>query len=172
MPNKPDNDVENRTTDNQHLGKRKPKHEGNIQSGCLDRDERVLIKRIHRGSKQRSVSSLRDEPIQDRPTGFALATVDLALFVATLSRDAERSGSSCIEALERRLEDGLRFMETETGFLGWVHPAARSDDIVALLEGCLPVILRPSLTKHEGKTTYTLIGDAYVQGVMHGECWP
>lgn len=77
-----------------------------------------------------------------------------------------------LAAVTRALKDGLRLMETSDGGTGWAHPAAQHCDEIFLLQGCsMPVILRPLEGKRE-KPGYEVIGDAFVEGIMHGEAWP
>ena len=57
---------------------------------------------------------------------------------------------------------------TTTGLVGWISEAAEPGDFVTLFEGSpYPVILR---RRQDGY--YSVIGDAYIQGIMHGEAWP
>lgn len=52
--------------------------------------------------------------------------------------------------------------------LGWIPELARSGDAVALLGGApYPFILR---RRQDGY--YSVVGDAYIEGIMHGEAWP
>jgi hypothetical protein len=58
-----------------------------------------------------------------------------------------------------------RVMSTEGGRIGLVPANASKGDVVALFTGGrVPIILRPGEGKH-----YTVIGDAYVHGIMDGE---
>jgi hypothetical protein len=62
----------------------------------------------------------------------------------------------------------MRFMTTKKGFFGWAHARAEQGDHLFLLRGCsVPVILR---AREEGG--YTVVGDAYVEGIMDGELVP
>jgi hypothetical protein len=61
--------------------------------------------------------------------------------------------------------NGLAYMSTRRGYVGWAHCAASLGDGVFLLPGCsIPVVLR----RRDGGG-YTVVGEAYVQGVMSGE---
>jgi hypothetical protein len=56
-------------------------------------------------------------------------------------------------------------MSTEGGRIGPVPINTRKGDVVALFTGGrVPIILRPETGKH-----YTVVGDAYVHGIMNGE---
>ena len=57
---------------------------------------------------------------------------------------------------------------TTTGHVGWIPEAAVPGDFVTLFRGSpYPFILRQ---RPDGY--YSVIGDAYIQGIMHGEAWP
>lgn len=57
---------------------------------------------------------------------------------------------------------------TSTGLVGWIPEGAKPGDAVMLLQGApLPFIFR---RRPDGY--YSVIGDAYIQGVMQGEQWP
>nr|POF07820.1 heterokaryon incompatibility protein 6, or allele [Quercus suber] len=62
------------------------------------------------------------------------------------------------------------------GRVGWVPEHARKGDVVYLLKGAPePYILRPAwveLISQPEVPLYTLVGDAYILGVMGGEAWP
>ena len=57
---------------------------------------------------------------------------------------------------------------TTRGCLGWVPAHAQLGDRICLLEGApFPFVLRD---RDDG--CYTLLGDAYILSIMHGEAWP
>lgn len=57
---------------------------------------------------------------------------------------------------------------TSKGYVGWIPETARLGDTVALLAGApFPFILRK---RPDGY--FSVVGDAYIQGIMHGEAWP
>jgi hypothetical protein len=59
---------------------------------------------------------------------------------------------------------GRTFCTTGRGRMGWVPKNSISGDVIAVLTGGrLPIVLRP----HNGY--YTVVGDAYVHGIMNGE---
>jgi hypothetical protein len=61
------------------------------------------------------------------------------------------------------------FISKEKGWLGLAPMNAEVGDRIALLEGGnVPYILRPKLF---GENEWEIIGDAYVHGIMDGECW-
>lgn len=61
---------------------------------------------------------------------------------------------------------GRTLILSEEGYLGLAPSASSVGDLICVLYGChAPVILRPS----EDSNLHTLIGDAYVHGLMDGE---
>jgi hypothetical protein len=61
--------------------------------------------------------------------------------------------------------EGVAFMSTRTGYVGWAYNRAEPGDNIYLLAGCsVPVILRP-----RAAGGYTIVGYAHVQGVMRGQ---
>jgi hypothetical protein len=59
--------------------------------------------------------------------------------------------------------------------MGLVPRTARVDDVICLLEGAqTPFILRADKSYENGEqnTSWKLIGEAYIHGVMDGEAWP
>ena len=70
-----------------------------------------------------------------------------------------------MQKLEQSLEQGMRFMTTDIGYIGWTSHQAQVGDKICLLQGSsVPITLR---TRTDG--SYVVVGDAYVQGLMHGE---
>lgn len=66
------------------------------------------------------------------------------------------------------LEEGFRLMTCDHGRVGWAHKDCKIGDRIFLFGGCtLPVILRP-LKRGKG---YTLVGHAYIDGVMDNQVW-
>ncbi|KAF5723294.1 het-domain-containing protein [Fusarium mundagurra] len=60
---------------------------------------------------------------------------------------------------------GRGLFVTDKGRLGWGLLSTRAGDEVWILEGCrVPCLLRP-----RGDGGYSLVGEAYVHGIMHGE---
>lgn len=71
--------------------------------------------------------------------------------------------------LQLLLNEGMRLMTTDDDDLGWAHPAAHIGDSVFLLYGCsMPAVLRRN---DEPRGTFSVVGHAYVEGVMNGEKW-
>jgi hypothetical protein len=58
--------------------------------------------------------------------------------------------------------------KTEKGHLAWVPSNSKPGDIICIFSGVkIPFVLRAVSGE-----SFEVIGDAYVQGMMHGEAWP
>jgi hypothetical protein len=75
---------------------------------------------------------------------------------------------------------GRRMMRTDRGYIGLALEGARVGDEIWLAKGArVPVVLRPEGEKKRlgaeveegGLGPYRFVGDAYVHGVMYGECF-
>nr|POF07819.1 heterokaryon incompatibility protein 6, or allele [Quercus suber] len=78
---------------------------------------------------------------------------------------------------EARCLDGARILaDFSDGHVGWVPEHAQKGDVLYLLQGAPePYILRPAvvgLISDPDIPLYTLVGDAYILGIMRGEAWP
>jgi hypothetical protein len=63
-----------------------------------------------------------------------------------------------------RAVTGRRFCLTEEGFAGLVPISTKNGDKICIFQTCaVPYVLR------EIEGGYTLIGDCYIHGIMHGE---
>jgi len=70
--------------------------------------------------------------------------------------------------LQGRYVMNRKMVRLDSGHLGLANCAAEEGDGIFLVEGSnVPFILRMSKTGD----TWTFVGDAYVHGVMDGECW-
>ncbi|KAL8870818.1 MAG: hypothetical protein Q9174_003227 [Haloplaca sp. 1 TL-2023] len=71
--------------------------------------------------------------------------------------------------LQRSLRNRTFFI-TEKGYVGLAPAMVRKGDVVALIAGlAVPFVLRPIPDLPPGTQMYYLIGDCYVDGIMHGE---
>ncbi|RYC63551.1 hypothetical protein CHU98_g2668 [Xylaria longipes] len=62
-------------------------------------------------------------------------------------------------------------IRTAQGFVGLAPAAVRPGDLVALCKGGRkPLVVRPSYSEPNSKR-FTLVGDAYLHGIMEGEAW-
>lgn len=69
---------------------------------------------------------------------------------------------ACCETLNRTI------FKTQKSMLGFGHLAIQEGDVVTLMQGLgSPIVLRPRVEEQEGG--FTFVGDAYVDGIMHGE---
>ena len=72
---------------------------------------------------------------------------------------------------------GRRFTVTDTGYIGFVSTGSRHGDVIALMPGGKVTYALRSLVPAEGTNPtgklprYRFVGDAYIQGIMHGEAW-
>jgi hypothetical protein len=67
---------------------------------------------------------------------------------------------------EGRVSQGREMFITEQGFLGLGPSTIRKDDQVWLLsDSRVPFVLRPFAET----ASFTLVGECYVHGIMHGE---
>ena len=67
-----------------------------------------------------------------------------------------------------------RFIVTDNGLIGLAPPRAMVDDeIIVLQGGSLPFVLRAYSAENRNfnsqRTSYTVVGEAYVEGIMQGE---
>lgn len=93
---------------------------------------------------------------------------------SNLPSTIERSALLRILAMVMRLHlyfnrvDRTRVIaSTSKGYLGWIPETARSGDMIALLARApCPIILRK---RPDGY--FSVVGDAYIEGIMHGEAW-
>lgn len=74
----------------------------------------------------------------------------------------------------REWSQDWKFFKTHRGYFGQASGASEMGDVVAILYGCpFPVMIRPCGTyivnPTEAMNTYTLVGHAYVHGLMDGE---
>lgn len=73
--------------------------------------------------------------------------------------------SYCSDATSGGLLNNRAFLITREGHIGFAPQAARPGDEVCIILGCQsPLLLRPI---HNGN--YEVVGECYLQGVMHGE---
>ncbi len=66
-----------------------------------------------------------------------------------------------------------RYFETDTGYMGMGSSAQAGDEVFVLLGSTTPYLLRSlgdiGVEGLRATQLYTLVGEAYVQGVMDGE---
>jgi len=76
-----------------------------------------------------------------------------------------RAAANIVTYLAMAKSEGVAFMSTRGGYVGWAYNGAEPGDSIYLLAGCsVPVILRPRVAGG-----YTILGYAHVQGVMDGQ---
>jgi len=63
-----------------------------------------------------------------------------------------------------------KFVVTDRGFIGFAPTTSEKGDVIALLYGGkTPFVLRTTSKSSHMETHYNLIGDSYIDGIMHGE---
>ncbi|KAJ8112922.1 hypothetical protein OPT61_g4827 [Boeremia exigua] len=79
---------------------------------------------------------------------------------------------SMVESLVRVTVTGVRLIVGEKGYIGWGPMETQVGDMVTVLKGAeMPLILRrtASPSQNEQEIDCTLVGEAYVHGLMHGQ---
>lgn len=80
----------------------------------------------------------------------------------------ETKGATYQQAF-RNASFNRRLLLTKSGMLGLGPQNTQPNDLIVVLWGCYwPIILRPSAIHNE----YTMLGAAYIEGIMHGEAVP
>lgn len=83
----------------------------------------------------------------------------------TTSSEAGRRAAQCGSSM-LHFQDHRALMQTAYGYIGLGPECMRAGDVIAILYGCQwPVVLRPLQETGE----YSLLGMAYVYGIMDGE---
>lgn len=63
-----------------------------------------------------------------------------------------------------------KFVVTDSGFIGFAPATSGKGDVIALLYGGkTPFVLRTTSKSSQMEARYNLIGDSYIDGIMHGE---
>lgn len=76
----------------------------------------------------------------------------------------------CIAAVE--VTTKRRFAVTAQGRYALVPSQTQKGDIIALIRGAeCPYVIRRAADSDDGHERYTLVGDCYVNGIMHGEAF-
>ncbi|KAL9589496.1 MAG: hypothetical protein Q9203_001714 [Teloschistes exilis] len=100
--------------------------------------------------------------VTNMPT-FSMSNDTLVDLLVSAATKPVRSYFS--DATSGGLLDNRAFLITRKGYIGFAPQAARPGDEVCIILGCQsPLLLRPT---HNGN--YEVVGECYLQGVMHGE---
>jgi len=92
-----------------------------------------------------------------------LDVVGLGVGIEAATRESESSLRSIVQSLNNWM-DGWHFFISPKGYLGIANPRAQPTDFICILLGArVPYILR------KAGSYYTVVGEAYVQGLMHGK---
>ena len=66
------------------------------------------------------------------------------------------------------IESTRALASTTDGHIGWIPDTSQPNDIICVFKGGpFPFVIR-----ERGDGYCSLIGDAYIQGIEHGEAWP
>jgi hypothetical protein len=80
-------------------------------------------------------------------------------------QDRIGSSSTSLGISQKAKTNSVIFMSTQSGYVGWASHTAEAGDGIYIFPGCsVPIVLR---RRAEGG--HTVVGYAYVQGVMDGE---
>ena len=73
-----------------------------------------------------------------------------------------------VDAMHEIVSRGRVFITTkEKRTIGWAPYGTREDDLIVVLEGGeIPFVIRPV-----SESTFSLIGECYLDGIMSGEAW-
>ncbi|KAN0119362.1 hypothetical protein V8E51_001570 [Hyaloscypha variabilis] len=86
-------------------------------------------------------------------------------FVERCREYAKDRTKNIVTYLAMAKTEGVAFMSTRRGYIGWAHNGAEPGDSIYLLAGCsVPVVIR-----HRAAGGYTIVGYAHVQGLMAGQ---
>jgi hypothetical protein len=133
------------------------------------------------GSTTAEISPLpfRDEPSPwpaEPDSGLAPAKKDLSLVLtdAIMSQNPP-SSSTAQHSLHNYLVQGRHLFVSEgSNYVGLCPDSARKGDLVCIfLGGAVPFVVRPkNVSSMPDEVEYTLIGECFVNGAMHGEPLP
>lgn len=113
------------------------------------------------------ILSNHEQEIDSRPSQTVVQTDDGQIEIAFEKSERERFVKPYKQNMEY-ITAGRRLFTTQTGFVGLGPKEAKANDLVVILfGGHVPFVLRPSHL--DGDLTYTLIGEAFVHGIMYGE---
>ncbi|KAL5312914.1 hypothetical protein ACEPPN_019340 [Leptodophora sp. 'Broadleaf-Isolate-01'] len=74
----------------------------------------------------------------------------------------KESWPQIIKDIGNGLDNGMRFMVTMRGYVGWIHREAEKGDKICIFQDCeVPFVLRPRV---DGG--YSLVGDAWIKSLM------
>jgi hypothetical protein len=95
---------------------------------------------------------------------------------AALSRNLYTSEVSTVNTVIWDTAYGRCFISTEKGYVGWAPEQCKKGDVVAVLAGGkVPYVLRPEVSSNpseesgDSRKYYSVLGDAYIRGIMDGE---
>jgi hypothetical protein len=93
-----------------------------------------------------------------------------------LDKNLYTSDVSVVSSVINRTAYGRCFISTEKGYVGWAPQQCKKGDVVAVLAGGkVPYALRPEASSNpseesgDSRKYYSVLGDAYIHGIMDGE---
>ncbi|KAH8786679.1 heterokaryon incompatibility protein-domain-containing protein [Hyaloscypha finlandica] len=93
-----------------------------------------------------------------------------------LDKNRYTSDGSTVGFVIKGTTYGRCFISTEKGYVGWAPKQCKKGDVVAVLAGGkVPYVLRPEASSNpseesgDSRKYYSVLGDAYIHGIMDGE---
>jgi hypothetical protein len=93
-----------------------------------------------------------------------------------LNKNLYTSGVAAVSTVISSTTYGRCFISTEKGYVGWAPKQCKKGDVVAVLAGGkVPYVLRPEASSNpseesgDSRKYYSVLGDAYIHGIMDGE---
>jgi hypothetical protein len=93
-----------------------------------------------------------------------------------LNKNLYTSDVSMVSTVISGTTYGRCFISTEKGYVGWAPKQCKKGDVVAVLAGGkVPYVLRPEAPSNpseesgDSRKYYSVLGDAYIRGIMDGE---
>ena len=123
----------------------------------LDHFGAARLRRLHYLTKKHAAKILSDDTSSQFPVAF----------YSDLAKDEDACGYfvRCYNNIAGR----RNLFASYNGYIGSGPPDMQTDDRITLVAGVpVPLVLR---SQGDGPATFTLIGPAYVHGMMRGELW-
>jgi hypothetical protein len=93
-----------------------------------------------------------------------------------LNKNLYTSDVAAVSTIISSTTYGRCFISTEKGYVGWAPEQCKKGDVVAVLAGGkVPYVLRPEASLNpseesgDSRKYYSVLGDAYIRGIMDGE---
>jgi hypothetical protein len=133
---------------------------------------------VHNFRRDGFVDLLKQGTSQQNPVRYRISlreALGMALERNLVSVSSEENIDDIVDQLcDLPLTEGVSYMDhsrllasTTNEYLGWVPKQAKAGDHVCLLKGGLA----PFIIRELGNGYYVIVGDAYIQGVVHENEW-